>query len=148
MKIKILTLFILLFTLSISAQGHKEKRDKIKALKVSFLTTELKLTADESAKFWPIYNTSDQKQFEIRHGKIKAVLRSIDKADIDKISEKEALAYLEQIEDAEEELLNLRKKLIADLKPVIGPVRVLKLKKAEDDFNRKLLSQYKDRRKN
>jgi hypothetical protein len=45
----------------------KEKREKIKILKVTFDNWDL--TTREAEKFWPIYNTSDDKQFEIRHQK-------------------------------------------------------------------------------
>ena len=69
----------------------------------------------------------------------------MDEGAIDKMSEKEALVFLNQMENTEEELFNLKLKFIADLKTVISPTKILKLKKAEDDFNRKLLRQMKDR---
>jgi hypothetical protein len=147
MKIKFLLPLILLFTLGAFAQpGDKEKRESIKALKVSFLTTELNLTSEESAKFWPIYNAFEEKEYNIKRTKMRGIIKKIDETDIDKISEKEANTYLSQLEEADEELVNLRKKLTADLRPIIGAVRVLKLKKAEHDFNKKLLSKYKDKK--
>ena len=141
---------LLLFSISIFAQDGNDKKEKweqIKALKVSFLTTELKLTSDESEKFWPVYNAYEEKQYKIRHDKMRAIVRKIDEVGPDKMSEKDALSYLDQLEDADEELFNLRKKLVADLKPIIGPARILKLKKAEEDFNKKLLKQYKEKKK-
>lgn len=147
MKIKHILPLFLLFSLSIFAQGrHQEKRDQVKALKVSFLTTELNLSSDEAAKFWPVYNAFEEKQFNIRHNKMRQLIKKIDDMG-DNVSEKDAVSYLKQLEDVEEELLNLRKKLVADLKPIIGPVKVLKLRKAEDDFNKKLLARYKERKK-
>jgi hypothetical protein len=145
MKIKFLLPLLLLFTLTAFSQGGKdEKREQIKALKVSFLTTELNLTSEESVKFWPVYNAFEEKQYDIRHNKMKPIIMKIKKAG-DKLTEKEAAGYLNQLGDADEELYNLRKKLVADLKPIIGSVKTLKLKKAEDDFNRKLLDKYKDK---
>jgi hypothetical protein len=147
MKIKFILPLLLLFSLSIFAQGgRKDKRDQVKALKVSFFTTELNLTSDEAAKFWPVYNAFEEKQFSIRHNKMRQLINKINDMG-DNISEKDAVNYLNQLEDVEEELLNLRKKLVADLKPIIGPVKVLKLRKAEDDFNKKLLARYKERKK-
>ena len=150
MKIKMLLPLLLLFSVSLFAQGDKdkkEKREQIKALKVSFLTTELKLTADESEKFWPVYNAYEEKQYKIRHDKMRQIIKKIDEVGTDKMSDKDALSYLNQFEDADEELFNLRKKLVADLKPIIGSARILKLKKAEDDFNKKLLHKYKENKK-
>lgn len=146
MKLKYILPFLLLCTMTVLGQGNKEKREQIKALKVSYFTTELNLTSDEAAKFWPVYNVYDEKNFTVRHGKIRQIIKKIEELG-DTISEKEAAYYLSQLEDAEEELLNLRKKLTDDLKPIIGSVKVLKLRKAEDDFNKKLLAKYKDRRR-
>jgi Spy/CpxP family protein refolding chaperone len=121
-----------------------EKKEQIKALKVGFITNELSLTPDEAAKFWPIYNTFDDKQFELRHQKMRAFKDRMND-DLDKMSDKEASALLAQMESNEDELYQLRKKFIASLKGVLPAVKIIKLKKAEDDFNRKLLQQYRDK---
>lgn len=147
MKIKLLILVIISCTLNVFSQDKQEKREQIKALKVSFLTTELNLSSNESEKFWPIYNAFENKQHDIRHNKVRMLMKKIDAEGTDKLSEKQANAYINQFVDADAELFNLRKKLVADLKTVIGPVKIIKLKKAEEDFNKKLLHKYKDNKK-
>ena len=62
------------------------------------------------------------------------------------MSEKEAQAALNQMESTEDELYKLRKKFVADLKNVLPAVKILKLKRAEEEFNRKLVEQLRDRR--
>lgn len=148
MKIKnILPMILFLVSFSFFGQNGKtdEKREKIKAYKVSFLTTELELSSTEAEKFWPIYNTYDDKQYELRHEKIKAYMRKLDDDNINSISEKEASALLSQIESADKELYLLRVKYNSDIKKVLSAKKILKLKKSEDDFNRKLLKQYRDK---
>ena len=103
------------------------------------------LTNDEAEKFWPIYNTFDDKQFELRHQKMKSYIRRMEDGTLDKMSEKEASVFLVQIENTEEELYQLRKKLTYNLKGIISPVKIVKLKRAEEDFNRKLLQQYRNK---
>ena len=147
MKMKYILQFILLFSLTAFGQGHKEKREQVQALKVSYFTTELNLSSDEAAKFWPVYNAYEEKYFSVRHNKMRGLIKKIDETGIDKLSEKEADAYLNQFEDADAELFSLRKKLVTDLKPILSSVKILKLKKAEDDFNKKLLSKYKGKKK-
>jgi len=122
----------------------KEKREKIKAMKVAFLTSELDLTSSEAEKFWPLYNTYDDKQFELRHIKMKSIFKKMQENELDKLSEKEAASLLNQIQDNEEDMFNLRKKFIISLKGVLPSVKIIKFKKAEEDFGRKLLQQYKD----
>ncbi|MCC9066258.1 sensor of ECF-type sigma factor [Flavobacterium piscisymbiosum] len=147
MKIKnILPVILFFVTFSFYAQDKTdEKREKIKAYKVSFLTTELELTSTEAEKFWPVYNAYDDKQFELRHEKMKTYLRKLDDDNITSMSEKEAAVLLSQIESTDKELYLLRDKYNTNLKKILSAKKILKLKKSEDDFNRKLLKQYRDK---
>lgn len=122
----------------------KEKKEKIKSMKIAYITTELDLTTDEATKFWPLYNSFEEKQQEIRKQKLKGYMDRVDDEDFDKLTDKEATTMLSQMESTEEELFQLRKKFVASLKGVISPIKILKLKKAEEGFNRKLLQQYRD----
>ena len=64
---------------------------------------------------------------------------------LDKMTEKEASSFLAQIQDTEEELFLLRKKFTQNVRAIIPASKVLKLRKAEEDFNRKLLQQYRNK---
>jgi hypothetical protein len=139
-KINLITLIALLISTLTFAQDGK-LRNQIKASKVAFLTNELNLTTIEAEKFWPLYNTFEDKQKE----KIKGYRNRLDNSD-DKLTEKEAAAALAQMEKTEDELYQLRKKFISDLKVILPVTKILKLKKADEDFNRKLLKQYKDKK--
>ena len=141
-------ILILTSMISFAQNGRlmKQKKEQVKSLKVAFITNELDLTADESAKFWPLYNAFDEKQSEIRRTKMKSYLDRMDSENFENVSEKEAATLLSQMESSEEELHQLRKKFISNLKSVIPAVKILKLKKAEEDFNRKLLQQYRNKR--
>jgi hypothetical protein len=70
----------------------------------------------------------------------------MDSEAIDKMSEKEASVLLAQSESLEEEMYQNRKKFIFNLKGVLPSIKIIKLKKSEDNFNKKLLQQYRDRR--
>jgi Spy/CpxP family protein refolding chaperone len=141
-------LLIIIFLLSIHSFAQTpmgEKKEQIKALKVGFITNELSLTSDEASKFWPIYNAYDDKQFELRYKKLKSYIGRMDGEDLDKMSDKEATALLAQMESNEDELYQNRKKFIVSLKGILPPIKIIKLKKAEDDFNKKLLQQYRNK---
>lgn len=143
-KIHFFTTIILLFSTLTFAQGGKF-RDQVKASKIAFITNELDLTTSEAEKFWPIYNTFEDKQREIRKERIKGYMGRLDDS-TDKLSEKEATTLLSQMEKTEDELHQLKKKFVADLKGILPATKILKLKKADEDFNRKLLKQYKNKR--
>lgn len=145
------TLFpIIFFLVSIISfsQGFKEKREKVKSLKVAYITEQLELTSDEAQKFWPIYNAFDENQSDLRHEKMKAILDRFQPENVTKLSEKEASVLLIQMEKIEENLFTLKKKFIKDLQEIISAKKIIKLKKAEEDFNRELLKQMRDKRRN
>jgi hypothetical protein len=150
MKIKTIILIILSITSTLSftqnAKVMKQKKEQIKSLKVAFITSELDLSPDESAKFWPLYNAFDEKQNQLRRSKMKSNLDKLNNDSFDNLSEKDASTLLSEIESNEEELHQLRKKFIVSLKSVIPAAKILKLKKAEEDFNRKLLQQYRNKK--
>jgi hypothetical protein len=150
MKIsKILPLLIAFISLNVIAQDGpiiRKKKEQIKALKVAFITNELALTSDEATKFWPLFNAFEEKQQEIKKQKLKGYLKRVDDGSFDNLSEKEATTMLAQMESTEDELYQLKKKFISNLKGIISPIKILKLKKAEENFNRKLLQQYRDRK--
>ena len=153
MKInKLLPIITLFFTMSSIAQDGsfiKGKKDKIKAIKIAYITNELSLTSDEATKFWPLFNAFEDKQQEIKKQKMKGYLDRLDSGDLDTmLSDKDANIMLNQMEANEDDLYKLRKKLITDLKAVLPAIKIIKLKKAEEGFNRKLLQQYRDKRKN
>lgn len=148
-------LFIVtVFLISIASFGQngplrehfKEKKEKIKALKVAFITTELNLTPDEAAKFWPLFNAFEDRQQEIKKQKLKAYLERTDNNAIDKLSEKEAATLLTQMESTEDVLDQLKKKFVSNLKGILPSTKILKLKKAEEQFSKKLLQQYRDKK--
>jgi hypothetical protein len=142
----ILLLFVTMTFYGQDGRNFREKKEQIKSMKIAFITNELSLTPDEAAKFWPIFNAFEEKQNDIRREKMRSHLDRNNENSIDNLSEKDAANLLSQMENTEEELFLLRKKFTTNLKGVISSVKILKLKKAEEDFNRKLLQQYRDKR--
>ncbi|MSP84998.1 MAG: sensor of ECF-type sigma factor [Flavobacteriaceae bacterium] len=148
MKTKnIFTVLLILLSISFYAQETKifEKKEKIYALKVAFISNDLSLTSNEAEKFWPIYNSYENKQFDLKRQKFISFIKKIDNESLNKMSDKEALIVLTQMEATEDELFQMQKKLIFNLKSVISPVKIIKLKKAEEEFKKKLLQQYRDK---
>lgn len=148
MKIKFIypLVFLLISTLSF-AQDYKEKREKVKALKVAFITEKLELTSEEAQKFWPLYNAYDESKSELRYEKMRNILNRFKPGNVESLSEKEASALLILMEKIEEDLFNLRRKFIKDLQSIVSAKKIIKLKKAEEDFNRELLKQMREKRK-
>jgi Spy/CpxP family protein refolding chaperone len=138
----------LAFLLTIVAMGQprlNQKREQIKALKIAYITDELKLTQEEATKFWPLFNAYEEKQKSFRKERIRSFMDQSGTSNIDKMTEKEAASILNDIENSEEDAFQNRKKFVSSLKPILPATKILKLKKAEEGFNKKLLKQFRDK---
>ncbi|HEY0047323.1 MAG TPA: sensor of ECF-type sigma factor [Flavobacterium sp.] len=141
---KALLILLIFCSANLFSQGQNQNKvDRIKSLKVAFITDELALTPEESAKFWPIYNEFETQQRQLKRSRIRSSTDG--DSNLHKFSEKEAADRLKQIQRKEEELHQLRMNLVERLRKVIPPSKILKLKNAEENFNKKLLKQYRSR---
>ena len=130
---------------SLTFYSQEFKKERIKALKIAYITKDLNLSSTEAEKFWPVYNTFDEKQFELRMVKMRKIRQDLKSKPLESFSDAEANNLLNQIDNLEEETIQNKKKLIVDLRKIISPMKILKLKQAEDDFNKTLLKQYRKR---
>ena len=146
MKKLVLSLAILLFaTITVVAQGNN--RDRIRALKTAHITNALSLTSSEAEKFWPVYNAYDLKIHKLKVIDRQQLNRKLRAAGgIDAISEAEADKILQQYIDIEYNIANENKKLHKDLTGIISSKKMIKLKKAEQSFNKELLKILREKR--
>jgi len=143
---RLLPILMFLVTLSVTAQQNRSERHaKIKALKVAFITEKLNLTELEAQTFWPIYNTFDEKTTKIKFQDIRKIRYEL-RQDIATMSDEKANDLLNQFMAAENDLHIERVQLVTKLRKVISAKKIILLKSAEDDFNKKMLEQYKKRR--
>ncbi|QDO94121.1 sensor of ECF-type sigma factor [Formosa sediminum] len=138
MKKGYIILLIALCSVNVFAQS---KDEKIKTLKIAFITEKLNLSKTEAQKFWPIYNAYEEDTNSLRN-EMKAQRKS---SDIDNLSETEANTLLNSMVQSNEKRLLLYNQYINDLKKVIPAKKIIILKKSEDDFRRKLFEEYKKR---
>jgi Spy/CpxP family protein refolding chaperone len=144
MKIKHL-LTVLLLTSTLTFYGQESKKEKIKALKIAYITKDLNLSSAEAEKFWPVYNAFDEKQFDLRMVKMRKIRKELKSQPLDNVSDAQANALLNQIEQLEDDIYQNRRKLNVELRKIISPTKILKLKQVEDDFNKTLLKEYRKR---
>ncbi|WP_411767053.1 hypothetical protein [Winogradskyella sp. A3E31] len=145
MKNIILLIAIASFTFGFS-QDRQGMRDKIKAQKIAFITDKLELTVEESKEFWPIYNRFEETTNNIKRNDLKPIKKKMKSSE--ELSNAEADALLNQFIEAENEMHTAKVKMMNDLKKVISSEKIIRLKAAEDEFNRKLLERLREYRKN
>ena len=144
MKNIALTLLLLfLITNSLFAQKHI-KRDQLKAYKVAYITQQLDLTPTEAEKFWPLYNKYDETLYQYRFLQIRKNRKLIkEKGGIDALTDEKANQILSEIITNDKIILEAKQELFLQLKNVISSKKILKLHRAEHEFNRKLLKEYR-----
>ncbi len=146
-KVKNILLILMLSAMTIPVCAQKGRHDRIKALKIAFITERLSLTSKEAEKFWPIYNAYDANTHQLRNVEMRKIKSRLKQQETEAITEDEAQEMLDKISNIESRLFKERKKLITDLRKVISAKKIILLKKAEDDFNRELISRLRDRKK-
>jgi hypothetical protein len=143
---KIITLLYISFfcMLSLSSQNRKGSREKIKMLKIAYLTEKLSLNPNEAEKFWPIYNVYNKKQYLLK-GKLRSEIKKAIKenGDVESISENEAerLTSLKLITD--KKIYEAHTDFINKIKKTISYKKIIQLELAEMEFGRKLMNRYK-----
>ena len=141
---KHILLYITIFLISASSFAQPN-RSKIRTLKIAYITEKLNLTVDEAQKFWPIYNAYDKNTAKIKRENIRKLREEI-KQNIDSLTEDKANELLNRLQEAETKLFNEKIQLVTKLRGVISPQKIILLKVAEEEFNRRMLDRMKNMR--
>jgi hypothetical protein len=142
---KLYTIFFLLTVLSGLSQDREDRIERVKALRVAFISDKLQLTPDEAEKFWPIFNQFDDKQSDLQKEKRQLMIK-LQSEKATTLSEKESAKLMDEDERLENEIQNNRRKLVKDLQGVIPNQKILMLRQIEVEFKQKLLKQIQKRR--
>jgi hypothetical protein len=144
---QLITILFVFGYLTTMAQSN-DRLERLKALKVAFISEKLDLSSKEAQAFWPIYNKYSEDSEKIRQDQRNEYRQNVKRGEKlsdlgDEVSEKLVASFL----SAEEEQLKLKKQLVSSLKPIISFKKIWKLIRAEDEFKQKMIEEYKKRRR-
>lgn len=120
---------------------REQRQDKIKQLKIAYLTEELELTSTEAEKFWPIYNEMEEKMKNLRKEN-KKVMDDL-RTNGESYSDEDYKKCSEKIFNGQQAELNLKKEYFGKFATVLGYKKAMKLMRAEKEFKAKLLKELK-----
>jgi len=125
------------------AQHHpnpqaEQRKEKIEALKIAYITKELSLTPEEAQVFWPVYNEYQNKQEMLRKE-----FRQKFKKPLSFETDKEAEDFLAADIKFRQDEMDLMKIYYEKMKKVLPIKKVAKLRHAEESFRQELLKQVK-----
>ncbi|SFC32968.1 hypothetical protein SAMN04487891_10910 [Flagellimonas taeanensis] len=141
-KRALILLTLILTAFGLQAQG--QARDRIKTLKVAFITEKVGLTSEEAQAFWPIYNKHEEDLETIRRKERMELRSQISSAE--SLSESESETLLDKMLALQNERHREEQDFMANIRKVIPAKKALLLIKAEEDFKRQLLQQYRKRK--
>ncbi|RYD55621.1 MAG: hypothetical protein EOP56_14985 [Sphingobacteriales bacterium] len=144
MKQVIYMFTLLLLSATAIAQPRGERGERIKNIKVGFITDKIHLTPEQASRFWPVYNQYEQ---ELRATR-KSFFQQYRGQNKDNQDEDKARKYVEDNLEYQEAELRLKKKYKAELLQVISARQLSDLYVAERDFRKILVKELKDRRGN
>ncbi len=131
--------FIISFSLLSFSQPN---RDKIKSLKIAFITEKLDLSKKEAQQFWPVYNAFEEENFNLK----KQAFEGRKNIDFETLKEEEAVLLLKKMRSFDTKRKTLKDNFIDDLSKIISAKKIILLQKVEDDFKHKMFEEYKNRR--
>jgi|TARA_B100000767_G_scaffold148289_1_gene139670 hypothetical protein len=129
---------------TIYAQSERFSREKIEAYKKLYLTDKLKLDPNTETAFWETYKSYEDSLAKVR----KEHRLSMRKLNFDNDSAT-VQEYDEQIDiymSYEKKKVELRGKLIAELKEVMSFRKTYMLFRYEDDFRREMMKKLRESR--
>jgi|SRR5690606_13341296 len=140
MRTIILTMLLLMSFHGFSQ--NNDRKERIKALKVAYLTEKLELSKTEAQQFWPIYNNYEEKEHALR----KESYSKRKETDVALLSESQAKKMVDGMIATENKKYELRENFLRDLQKILPAKKIIKLKIAEDEFNKKMFEEYKKRK--
>lgn len=120
---KVLLLILIFSGLFYSGFAQQKQDEKLRALKIAFITERLQLTSDEAQKFWPVYNSYEAEIQKLRKG-----------------------AKNGDVLENEEKLLQIRKKYSSSFEKILGRDKTNALFNAEQEFRNVLIRRLKNNR--
>ena len=136
---------IIAFNMS-NAQNQRINSEKIDAYKKIYLTEKLNLDQKNESKFWKVYNIY-QENLKDNYRKRRLKYRTIN-LDSSNFSDEEYEQFINDFLDYEKKKIDLRAKLIVDLKEFMSLKKTSYLFRLEDDFRREMMDKLRANRKN
>lgn len=124
-----------------AAQDPKVQ-ERIKNLRIAYITDKLGLTPDQAEKFWPVYREFSDKRREIRQA-FTNTHKEINQQNPSQADQERMVKLGLELKQKE---LDLEKDYSGRLMKIITAQQMLNLRKAEGDFQRIILQQIQQRR--
>ena len=132
----------LLFGIGAIAQpkDFKEKKEKLDAMRVAFITDELELSPEEAQLFWPVFNERNKKVEDLRREMMETMFKLKNQGkSLDDLSDAEIEKMMQMRFANEKEIAKINESYHNKLVAAVGLRKTAKLYMSEMRFQRKLI---------
>lgn len=124
---------------------HKPTFEKLEKMRLAFVLEKVKLNDDQKAKFEPLYEKYRKEYLQLFKGTEDFGHNRPTEEDIQKMTDKEAKALVENDLAQKRKMLNLKEKYFNEFSNIMSHKQVALLFQAEIDFHRKLFKRMRKR---
>lgn len=139
----VVIVFALFASFAAMAQPSGDRIERLKQLKVAYLSDVLQLTVEEGQQFWPLYNAYEAKR-EASFLQRRVLWTQLSK-EASSGSEKALFDALAAERSMQEELHRETETYARKVLPIIGVSRTAKLLSAEEEFRERLMRELRER---
>ena len=122
--------------------SRTERFERIHAMKIAYITRELKLSPEEAEKFWPLYNEFEDRRNEIINGIMKGSPH--EKPDFDAMSDEEVNEMIQLKFKEERAMVELQEEYYKKYKEILPVKKIARYYEAEKRFRSRLLQGLRD----
>jgi hypothetical protein len=137
---------LILFAFQIQVTAQDQSSDKIKSIKIAYITERLNLTPQEAEVFWPVYNDFENRKHEINHSKRELAEQFMKNQD--NFSDAEITKMLDDNLKYSKEETELLIQFDARFREILPPGKVFKLYVADVQFRNYLINKFKEQHGN
>ena len=137
-----IVLLMVSYTKTSFCQNGKVSFERLKALKMSYVTEKVGLYDKEKTIFWKIYDEYEKKMFVICRKNIRDLRKDYMRSQ-DSISDVEALQVVKKINELELKALKIKEERDMALLEKFSAKLILKMHRAEYHFNREMIYKMK-----
>lgn len=145
LQLKYLSGLVLALLLGSALYGQptdNAKREKIEALRVSYITQHVDFTTQEAQTFWPLYNEMNDKLEANRQGFKKKYNKD---TNYNFATDKEAEDYLNAELSMKQKEIEIFKSYYDRFRKMLPIKKVAALRRAEDQFRREIIKSIKEK---
>lgn len=130
-------LLTMIIPLWMNAQPDRSNEERLRALRVAYITEKVGLTADEAAEFWPVHNEMNAEMERIRSARMTMI--DAHRSGLESIDENELRNNMQLMFELEEDELAIKKKYHERYLRILSVEQVARLYLAEEQFKRELI---------